>query len=63
MEEKIPKWKRNKRRYNDEYNKEHALYIRTTLYSPRDDDLIAIWRSIPNKADWLREQLRKYKGE
>lgn len=58
-----PQWRINKRKRNSEYEKEHSTTIAIHLRTDRDAELIEIYRSIPDKTDWFRDCLRKYKEE
>ena len=41
------------------YNKKMMMSIAFRLHRDTDSDLIKIYQSIPNKAEWFREALRK----
>ena len=41
------------------YNREKMKNISFSLHKETDADLIKIYESIPNKAEWFREALRK----
>ena len=67
MDEKLdkkdmPRWEANKRKYNVKYAREHTKKVCVQFYE-KDYRYIEIWRKIPNKADWLKEQLDKYAKE
>ena len=59
MKEK-PQYLINKAEYNKRYDKEHACMVTAKLY---DEELYQVWKSLPNKAEWLREKLREYEKE
>lgn len=61
-EKDMPRWKVNKNRYNVKYNREHTKKVCVQFYK-KDHRYIEIWRKIPNKVDWLKEQLDKYAKE
>ena len=41
------------------YNRKMMMSISFRLHKESDADLIKIYESIPNKAEWFREALRK----
>ena len=53
-------WQKNKYEYNKNYDREKGCKIGLALY---DEHLLAVWRAIPNKAEWFREKLREYEKE
>lgn len=57
-----PRWKVNKQRYKVKYNREHSTKICVQIYE-KDYRYVQIWREIPNKAKWLKEQLDRYAKE
>lgn len=57
-----PKWKINKRIRNHEYDKEHTKMIRIKLYE-KDYKYIDVWKTIPNKVQWLKDRLDEYAKE
>jgi hypothetical protein len=61
-EKDTPRWKVNKNKYNVKYNREHSTKITVQFYES-DERYVRIWRSIPKKVDWLREQLDRYAKE
>lgn len=44
---------------NKKFNREKMVSISFRLHKENDADLIRIYESIPNKAEWFRECLRK----
>lgn len=60
MTDEKPRWKQNKDAYDLKYKREHAHKICISLY---DEHLLEIWRSIPEKAKWIREKLLDYEKE
>mgnify|MGYP003399273747 CR=1 len=66
MTEEKPTWIKNKQDYTKEYLRQHSKGITFRLFYANHDDaeLLKVYDSIPNKAEWFRECLRKYdKGE
>ncbi len=51
----------SKSEYDKEYNRTHTTSCSFRLNNERDADLIEIYRSIPNKAEWFENCLREYK--
>ncbi len=47
------------KRANKKFNREKMLSITFRLHRVHDAELIAIYEAIPNKAEWLRECLKK----
>lgn len=47
------------KRANKKFNREKMYSITFRLHRVNDAELIAIYESIPNKAEWLRECLKK----
>lgn len=43
--------------YQSNYKKQHRFQIGVNLYDTTDSEYIAYWKTIPNKADWLRQKL------
>ena len=58
-----PQWRINKRKRNHEYEKEHSISITLCMRREADAELIEVYQSIPNKTEWFRECLQKYKKE
>lgn len=59
-----------KLKYSKEYNKQHrkeiskrTLTVGCTFRRDLDSYYIDIWKSIPDKKQWLKEQLEAYKNE
>ena len=57
------KWNENHREYYRRYDRENKVQIAIKLNKVTDADLIETYRSIPNKAQWFKECLRKYAAE
>ena len=51
----------NNTEYQRKYNKEKRTKIGFDVR--RDSNYPAIWKSIPNKVEWFKEQLDKYAEE
>lgn len=47
------------KRANKKFNREKMYSITFRLHRANDAELIRIYESIPNKAEWLRECLKK----
>ena len=47
------------KRANKKFNREKMYSITFRLHRVNDAELIAIYESIPNKAEWLRECLKR----
>lgn len=47
------------KRASQKYNREKMKNISFSLHKETDKELIAIYESIPNKAEWFREALKK----
>ena len=62
-EKETPRGKVNKNRYNKNYKKEHCKVLSVMMYENTDSRYIRLWKTIPNKAQWLREQLDEYAKE
>ena len=56
-------WEKNKREYNREYDRTNKVHICVKLNRSTDPDLIDIYQQIPNKAQWIKESLRRYANE
>lgn len=52
----------NKKAYDKVYRQKSMLSIAFRLSRSRDAELIEIYESIPNKMEWFRECLTRYKG-
>lgn len=52
-----------KAEYNKKYNSLHKRTIGVSFFdtNPENAELIDIWNSIPNKAQWLKQCLRDYR--
>lgn len=61
-EKDMPRWKVNKNRYNVKYNREHTKKVCVQFYE-KDHRYIEIWRTIPNKVEWLKARLDEYAKE
>ena len=49
------------KRAHNKYNREKMVTISVRLHKVNDADLIETYKSIPDKAQWLRQQLKDYK--
>lgn len=59
----IPKWAENKKRYDQQYAKDHKRRIVIDLNRNTDPELIEIYELIPNKAQWFKDSLRRYAAD
>lgn len=52
-----------KAEYNKKYNANHKMCIAINFYNtnPESMELVEVWRSIPNKAEWFKQCLRDYR--
>ena len=50
-------------KYNKRYDALHKKIIAITLYdtNPESVELLEVWKSIPNKAEFLKQCLRDYR--
>lgn len=50
-------------KYNKRYNSLHRKKIAITLFdtNPESVELLEVWKSIPNKAEFLKQCLRDYR--
>jgi hypothetical protein len=53
-------WQKNKRAYNLEYDRVNKIRIGIKLNKATEPELVEIYQSIPNKAEWFKECLREY---
>jgi hypothetical protein len=53
-------WHKNKRAYNLEYDRKNKVHICVKLNRSTDAELIEIYQSIPNKAQWIKDCLAEY---
>lgn len=56
----MPKWAQNKKKYDQQYAKDHKRRIVIDLNRNTEPELIEIYESIPNKAEWFKKCLREY---
>lgn len=63
MAEDIPVWKKNKSEYNKKYFKENYKRININLNQQTEQEFIDIYESIPNKREWFKECLLRYRDE
>ena len=59
----LPKWEKSKKEYNLKYDRENKVHVAVKLNKATDAELIEIYRSIPNKAQWIKDCLRRYAEE
>lgn len=53
----------SKREYDNQYHREKMRQLNVRLHAVYDADLIEIYEGIPNKADFLRDAIRRYAEE
>ena len=49
------------KRAHNKYNREKMVTISVRLHKVNDAELIEVYKSIPDKAQWIRKVLRKEK--
>ena len=54
--------KAHKAEYDRKYKRQNIQNIAFSLHRETDAELIAIYKSIPDKAAWFRKCLMEYKG-
>ena len=54
---------KSKKEYNLKYDRENKVHVAVKLNKATDAELIEIYRSIPNKAQWIKDCLRRYAEE
>lgn len=59
----IPRWQRNKTEYNKKYFKSNYKRINVNLNQQTEQEYIDIYESIPNKREWFKECLLRYRDE
>lgn len=52
-------------KYNKKYNATHQKTLAVVFYdtNPESAELIEVWHSIPNKAEFLKQCLRDYRDK
>ena len=59
----LPKWAQNKLKYDRQYDRDNKVHIAIKLNKATEPELVEIYRSIPNKAQWFKDCLRRYAAE
>ena len=54
------KSRKRKHDYDVKYDADNVVKLRVGLNKKKYADLIAVWESIPNKSQWLKDRLREY---
>ena len=60
---KLPKWAINKAKYDKDYSKANIKSCTVRLNKNTEPELVEVFESIPDKANWFRSCLRQYAKE
>ena len=59
----IPTWAKNKIERDRRYDRENKVQVAIRLNKKTEPELVEIYHSIPNKAQWFKNCLRQYAEE
>lgn len=59
----LPKWAQNKKEYDRKYAAKNKVQAAFKLNKVTEPELVEIYLSIPNKAQWFKDCLRRYEAE